>query len=288
MRRLWVGVMVAGLFVAASPAGATAASQVRSPLMRFGLRSRSGYRIEVFASRQTVELIAARDERARRRGAFVSYLARAKVGGGAVGVVFAGLGRVSMRFVPSRGAPTVTCEESERIVTQSGLFIGSLRFQGESDFVDVDAQRAKGTLTKFQPVPSCPRPPSHPSPEPQLRTKVTSLYADFREGIDAVHFQAHTDVRGKAIYSVVDESGGGPVAIYRRAYAEASPLTFASDDALRFASVSPPYPFSGSGLIQRNANGSRSWTGSLAASFPGGVTVGLTGPQFKTQLLRQW
>lgn len=78
------------------------------------------------------------------------------------------------------------------------------------------------------------------------------------------------------------------MAIYRRAYAEASSLTFASDDALRFASVSPPYPFGGSGLIQRNPDGSRSWQGSLTVSFPGGATVGLTGSQFKTQLLREW
>jgi hypothetical protein len=82
--------------------------------------------------------------------------------------------------------------------------------------------------------------------------------------------------------------GGEEFGVSHEAFVEASPLTFATDDALSFLSISPPYPFGGSGLVQRKANGSRAWSGSLDVSFPGDPDVPLTGPQFQTFLARQW
>jgi hypothetical protein len=41
--------------------------------------------------------------------------------------------------------------------------------------------------------------------------------------------------------------------------------------------VQPPSPFTGSGDFLRNADGSTSWTGSLAVPIPGLGTVKLTG-----------
>lgn len=72
------------------------------------------------------------------------------------------------------------------------------------------------------------------------------------------------------------------------AYAYAPASAFATDDSLSFADITPPYPFSGTGSIQRTPDGAPIWTGSLAVSAPGATNLPLTGPLFKTQLTRSW
>ena len=112
------------------------------------------------------------------------------------------------------------------------------------------------------------------------------MSADWRAGLAATFFSARVDPAGKAHFDAEIEQSEGRLAIYRGAFIPASPLTFASDGALSFASVSPPAPFSGTGLLQRNPTGRRDWTGSLAVSFPGMPNFPLTGPQFRTSLAR--
>ena len=89
-------------------------------------------------------------------------------------------------------------------------------------------------------------------------------------------------------YKAEVEEGGEQMAVSHVAFVEGSPFTFATDSALSFLSVSPPYPFGGSGLVGRDATGRRTWSGSLVASFPGDPDVSLTGPQYRTSLTRQW
>lgn len=279
--------VVLWLLLAVLPAGAVADVGEQAPLMQFKLRSHTGYRVEVYASRATVGLDVIRDEHARHVWTSASYLARATIDGRTVKADFGNLGRLSMRFVPSSKAPSVSCDATkQRRLVRDGAYVGSLRFRGEEDYVSVDVRRAKGTLSEFSSASNCPPVVNHG--KPRRGPKITSLFTEFRRGLGAIYFSAEKEGAKKVDFSVVDESGGDRVAVYRQAYVEASPLTFATDQALGFASVSPPYPFSGTGQIQRNADGSRSWTGSLAVSFPGDAVVGLAGPEFKTQLTRQW
>ncbi len=112
------------------------------------------------------------------------------------------------------------------------------------------------------------------------------MRADWRRGLSAVSFAAIADRRSRFFASASQSEG--QLAVYRFAFALASPLAFAANDALSLAGVSPPAPFSGSGTLQRDSGGAKSWAGSLAVSFPGAPEVPLTGPQFKTQLSRGW
>lgn len=276
------------VLLAAFPAAA-AASGASAPLLRADLGRHDGYRVRLAADRSTVELTVARAERARHAGVAVTYVTRARESRGRLQANFGPLGSVSMRFEPSRraaGRGGASCSGGARLLVARGALVGSLRFRGEGGFVAVDARRAKGSVTRLAPSPGCPG-PAEVAPGGR-RGKETTLFAGFRRGLDAVYFTARTGGPGRARYAASDESGGGAYAVYRRAYAEASPLTFATDDALSFASVSPPFPFSGTGQVQRSPDGSRSWSGSLAVSFPGEPPVALTGPRFRTQLLRQW
>ncbi len=257
--------------------------------MQFAFESHSGYRVHVFATREVIELTAEAREGPGHAEALTDYFARAQLDGDRLSADFGDLGQVSMRFVPSSSSPSTDCAGTRRVLAQDGKFVGSLHFSGEGDYLGVEVRRARGTIVTPMPGAGCQ--PSAGLGGSRRRTKpkhkLTYLFAGFRKGLGAVHFQAYKTA-GRAFYEATDESGGEQVAVYRYAFVEASPLTFATDSALSFAGVSAPYPFSGIGSIQRNPDGSRAWSGSLAVSFPGDPGVGLTGPQFKTSLIREW
>ncbi|MGN6217681.1 MAG: hypothetical protein ACTHN7_12140 [Solirubrobacterales bacterium] len=278
----------AGLALLALPSAAAAdGGGGASAVLAF--RASSGYRVHVFATRTLVGLRVDAREGPGHAEALTSYLTRGEFTGSDLKADFGELGRVSMRFVPSSAPPSTECEGERQVRSRHGTFVGSLRFPGEDDYLGADVKRVKGAMVTPVSGAGC-----HSSValgggrrRAKPKHKLTSLYAGFRRGLDAVYFRAYKEA-AHAYYEAIDESGGEQVAIYRYAYVEDSPLTFATDSALSFAGISPPYPFSGIGLLQRNPDGSRAWSGSLAASFPGDPDASLTGPQFKTQLLREW
>jgi hypothetical protein len=276
----------------AIPATAGATTAPRRQMM-IDLGSHDGFRTRAYVTDRTITLEVVRDEHSRHAGAGDYYYTRAHLAGHRIEGDFGPLGAVTMRFRPSRasaGDPRPgSCDGRYRLSTSPGTFVGSWRFRGEGGYVSIDVSRAKGSLEIFSPSAHCQAEAGREKARKARQgPKVTYLGAYFRQGLDAVYFSARNDREGKASYFATDESGGDQFGISRYAYVEASPLTFATDDALRFASISPPYPFGGSGLIERNPDGSRAWTGSLSVSFPGAPDVALTGAQFKTQLLRQW
>lgn len=289
MTRRACAAAVAWLLLASLPAAAVAAGGPGETTMRFAFGAHGGYRVDVFATRTTMLLRVDAREGAGRSEASTAYVTRAQLDGDHLRADFGELGRVSMRFVPSGASPSTRCANSRRLSTRHGAFVGSLEFRGEGDYLDANVRRARGAVDTVVPGSVCHTTSAlgEGRPRSKPKHKQISLYAGFRRGLDAVYFRAYR-IPGRAFYEVIDESGGEGVAVYRYAYVEASPLSFATDSALSFAGVSPPYPFSGTGSIQRNPDGSRVWAGSLAASFPGDPSVPLTGPLFKTQLLREW
>ncbi|MBN9622741.1 MAG: hypothetical protein J0H06_07280, partial [Actinobacteria bacterium] len=64
--------------------------------------------------------------------------------------------------------------------------------------------------------------------------------------------------------------------------------SYTSDPQVSFGTVHPPKPFVGSATLRRGPHGKRSWTGDLAATFPGEAPVSLVGPQFHTSLSRSF
>ena len=249
-----------------------------------------GYEITVTGFRQTVALSVARRRPSQHSGATTTYISRGKLGAGSIEAGFGALGHVSMRFPPSGkvayGKRQRECAGPDRTTTRFGRFVGSLRFRGEGGYVSTRVDRAKGAVrSPASPRCSSSEGGSHVG-EGAGHGKHTTVGAGFRLGLRALRFEASSGHAGHARYFAVSEQSQGQVATYRVAYAQASPLTFATDSALSFASVSPPPPFSGTASLQRAPNGARSWAGSLAASFLGEPDVPLTGPQFKTRLSR--
>jgi hypothetical protein len=200
-----------------------------------------------------------------------------------------------MRFHPAGGVTYGKrhhhCVGPDRYTIQPGVFVGSVHFRGEGGYSAADVHRVKGKVVTPRRLRCLDTFLEEFGPAGQKsakkRAKVTRLEAFMRSGLTAILFDV-SERAGKTGYVAEIEQTVGSVGVFRGVFVKASPATFAFDRALGSASVTPPPPFSGSGSFQRTLTGAKSWTGSLAVSFPGAANVPLTDPRFKTQLTRSW
>lgn len=293
--RLAAGLVLSATALAAWPA--TAAAEGGQQLLLLAPGS-NGYSIGISAEGATAFLDVSRPLPAGRAGTSSIYIARAKLSATRMRATFGELGAVSVRFRPSgkvkRSRAERGCSGPDHFTIRFGVFVGRLDFDGEGGYTAAHLDRAKGrvisplSLNCDGPVFPTPQPRGSRSGEAHRPSKLTALRAGWRLGLSATSFTALDSRSGHARFFASSSQSQGALAIYRFAFALASPLTFAVDDALSLAGVTPPPPFSGSASFQRDVSGIKSWTGSLAVSFPGAPTVPLTGSQFKTQLTRSW
>jgi hypothetical protein len=66
--------------------------------------------------------------------------------------------------------------------------------------------------------------------------------------------------------------------------APAPAADFVFDTSRGSVEVTPPRPFTGSGVLQEAADGSTLWTGDLSVTLPGIGSVPLVGPTFTSRL----
>lgn len=81
------------------------------------------------------------------------------------------------------------------------------------------------------------------------------------------------------------EEAWGDLAVFHSAFLEKAPAKDVRvGNALIFARVSPPPPFSGTATFRAAPDGTRTWTGLLTVNFPGAEHYPLVGPQFKAAI----
>jgi hypothetical protein len=168
-----------------------------------------------------------------------------------------------------------------------GVFVGSLRFRGEDGYVSVKAHRVAGV--SIAPLSlDCGgfRASGRPRSAEPGRPPTFRFEAGFRSGLLAEYFYASEEGTHPPQFVATVEQTIGRLAINRLAIAVGRPRSFATDDALSFATIAPTAPFAGTGSMTRGPTGARLWGGSLTVSFPGAPDVPLTGPLFKTRLIR--
>jgi hypothetical protein len=289
--RALVGLAIVALLLAV-PATALAGDGFD---LKFEFTASDGYRITVAGYDATAVISATKPSRSQDR-AWSTYLARGKVSPTAIDAGFGALGRVGMRFHPSGGVTHGKrhkhCIGPDRYTIQPGVFVGSVRFRGEGGYTSAKVHRVKGKVVTprflkcldgfFEEFEQ-----GHHRKPAGEKPRVTRLSAFMRSGLTAMLFGA-SERGGKAGYVAEIEQTVGSLGVLRGVFVHASPATFAFDNALSLAGVSPPPPFSGSATLQRAPSGAKSWTGPLAVSFPGAPNVPLTGTGFKTQLTRSW
>lgn len=264
--------------------------------LSFQLGAGDGYRITVGGYDATAAVTVAKPDPSHGRYAWSTYVARGKVSPTAIHAGFGALGRVDMRFHQSGpvtyGRRHHHCVGADRYKIRRGVFVGSVRFRGEGGYVSAKVHRVKGKVltprfltcfdSLFEELEG-----GGGRHGVKSRPKVTRLYSFLRSGLTAMFLSA-AERGGKARFVAEMEQTVGSLGVIRGVLVRASPATFAASSTLSSAGITPPPPFSGSGVFQRGPTGKKSLAGSLAVSFLGAPNVPLTDPRFKTQLTRSW
>ena len=285
-----VALLALGLVLAGTGSTASARS---SWLLGFHLPAGDGYHVVVRAGETNTSLTTTRDKTGAKTGSLSIYTVRSEAGDGEIRATFGDLGKIAMRF-RSVGPITYTkreegCHGPDRYTIRHGVFVGSLRFRGEDGYVAVKDSRAKGESVSPLTLDCTGSKRSARASDAGAGRRPTFRFeARHRSGLSAEYFSASREPGGPVRFFASLEQTEARVAILRLAAAEGSPRTFATDDALSFATLAPKAPFMGTGSLTRDTSGARLWNGSLAVSFPGAPDVPLTGPTFKTRLTRGW
>lgn len=261
----------------------------------FTVRGTGGYEITVSAAPGSRHL----EVTAESPEGVVEYLAPAKVTAGAIRARVRRIGRIAVHFRPSgherrvkvpknclKGRPPV-------VTARLGRFVGTIELRGERGYTTVDAHGAAGGVG--DPLADVPRKLECEvdKTKAQARRELRSIQfegAPVREGIFFDAFRLFPSFqplpswrphpppdRDHYGFLAAAIEGRGRVIIVRAAAAFGGPPTFSFDESLASAAISPPAPFTGTGTFLRGADGSTSWTGSLAVRLPGLGTVPLTG-----------
>ncbi len=291
---LAVLVAVAAAPAAADQGGAPAQSRIEVE-PRFQLAGSHGYRILVSARLATVTIGVERAN-TTRSGTSTTYVARGVSGQNGIHADFHQFGRIDLTFhataPAARGLPPDCFGGTTGAATLPGYFTGTIDFEGQNGYTAVHSHRIRGEVV-LPPTEQCPLVAGGANPLledpaaelPPAQTRMT-LSAFDKAGTGGLFFVARRE--GKTGFFAERFGTVGRIGLLSVAYAVGPQSSFASNPQVSFGTVRPPAPFSGSATLSRGAGGKRSWTGTLAATFPGEAPVSLVGPQFHTTLSRSF
>jgi hypothetical protein len=200
------------------------------------------------------------------------------------------LGAVSLHFKRAH-RPVRSFGPHCQVVTEKGVFHGSVRFAGEFGYTDVKANGGPGKVERFpdglcDPIGDRPKPPSE-TVFPFIRS--TDLTARSQSEGAVVTFSAsRTEPSSRTVFRASLGERREKMRIDRRASAIGSKDNFETSVAGKWpksAVVTPPEPFLGSATFERPDSGVGSaWAGSLSVELPGATPTGLAGPGFTAAL----
>jgi hypothetical protein len=288
----------------------SAAASSSPQLARFYLRGTNGYKVSVLASvegaNSPVRVVA------ENREGGAEYQVRGTVTPTKIHASFDQFGKISFRFHPSgRVLHNLVSGDREcpRGAARLGDFTGTFSFRGEGNYTTVSAHRIPGGVgAPTAPIDhgeelslGCPdanrhsyivplgQVPQSVHENPAGSQELSAVAATPNETIafGAVSFSLrHPETPGakpdSCLFVALTEEVRELVQIARIVFGggPASECPFAESPV----TVTPPPPFSGTATFQRNADGSTSWTGSIAVPMLGRGAVALTGPPFTAEL----
>jgi hypothetical protein len=287
-----------GAFAAAAPAaegGASSGTKIEVE-PRFQLDGSHGYRLQVSARAATVTIGVSRADDTPRAGSSTTYVARGVAGQNGIHANFHQFGKIAMKFHATaeavRGLPPDCFGGTTGAATIPGYFSGTIEFEGQKGYTAVSSHRVRGEIV-LPPTEQCPLVAGGANPLvedpnaelPPAKTRM-SLSALEKSGTGGLVFVARR--AGKTGFYAERFGTVGRIGLLSYAYALGPRSSFTSDPRVSHGVVKPPMPFSGTGTLQRGPHGKRSWTGTLAATFPGEGRVSLVGTQFHTTLARSF
>ncbi len=166
---------------------------------------------------------------------------------------------------------------------EAGHYVGKFEFHGEEGYTDAVASRATFTLRPILNIVCAGFGSQEVSavdlPGARLRTRS-------RGGGRSVALQINKNrPMGRVTFSATMREQVGPIRIQRAVQGAAPANAFAYEPDLHTATVSPPFPFSGSATFRRGTEPANRWTGSLTLDFPGHSGVPLAGAAVRAHLV---
>ncbi len=218
----------------------------------------------------------------KNKGVF--YSTPATVTKGSIQAPLGPLGEIAVTFHPSGRAKRERPEcDGKPYSVESGYYEGTIAFQGEEEFTQVEATRAPGTLG-FLASFSCPGAFSGGTSgpfEPGAKLDVDALGSKLGPHLTIIKNGPKARVHYEAEVAEVHNE----VTIVRAANFVAPATTFSYDPKVRTAVIRPPAPFSGSAKFSRDAKPANRWTGNLTIDLPGRAGVALTGGELRAKLV---
>jgi hypothetical protein len=279
---------------------------------RFYLHGTHGYKVSVFA---TVEgpgspvRIVAEDHKG---GA--EYRAPGTVTPSRIQASFGHYGEISLRFHPSGQVLRSDISDDKECPSGAkariGTFTGSFRFRGEDAYTAVNVHRMEGGVgAPTAPIDhreeislGCPNanrtyivsPGQVPQSFEEDESATAGMTAVASAPGEAIIFAAagfslrHSEKPGakpeSCLFAALTEEARESIQIARVVFGAGPGSECLLDRSLGSLTVTPAAPFSGTATLRLGADGTTSWTGSLAVPFPGRGTVSLAGPSFESKL----
>lgn len=300
-RRLGLGVIGVVMLLASLPAPVSAATPDVSDFFglgseapaEFSAKASKGYSIGVEGSGGQVTLSASGP------AGIAIYVVPGRISTGGILASFGKRGRVDVKFKPSRRKkvemPPNRCKGKPHVI-RWGVFAGTIRFAGERGYTRLSLHRAHGR-THVTPDWKCKRRPGDGSdktegtqpniPGESSEDALILEIANRRTGVEAGAFTLRPpDEKGLTAFIAAVEERRKQMQIARFAFGTGNEQTFSFDESLSTATISPPPPFAGTAIFQRDPGGRGTLTGSLSVVLPGTARIPLVGAGYSSRLYR--
>jgi hypothetical protein len=209
---------------------------------------------------------------------------------------FGKLGLIDVTFKPTKthetNRPPKGCK-GEPWTEREGLFLGTIRFTGEREYVRIEATRARGTMSvtphwqcrdRKGPIRLNDAPP-HFALSSREKAKEAALYARDRRCrcfFGAFAYRDRKEPAWTTFYGAKAENREG-MKIGRITFTQGGASTFEFDHEAGIAKVDPPHPFTGTATFKRRP-GPDLWRSTLRVPLLGADPIGLHGPSFRANL----
>jgi hypothetical protein len=203
-----------------------------------------------------------------------------------------GFGSIAVRFVPTapkRQLHAYRICDGPGPKIQKGVVRGRIEFVGEGDYTEARTEHASAEVFTWM-RQRCRYLRYHP---PKHHRTSAYFLAESTTG-EGTSFQATHFLPGvrsadsQVVFEAFSGERGDGVRVSRSIFAAASASSFQFPDGTRnpeHVIFEPPSPFSGTGTLQRTAESTYTWEGSLSVKFPGiEPETQLTGPPFRLSL----
>lgn len=202
---------------------------------------------------------------------------------------FGKLGTIDVSFKPletlSTERPPKECEGPPS-KTIEGLFVGTIRFTGELEYVKIESSEVRGTMrTSRSREWRCPK---HKQLMRSEAEEKPATFAAAAPGCDcsfsAFGFVEPDEPRLSAFAGFQFASQGG-MEIIRSTSVDAGPAAFTFNHKAGTARLRPPKPFTGIGTFKRRPNGPDLWRSTIQVPLLGVEPLNLSSPGSRAVLM---